>query len=99
MGEADKDDERPEGAPSPATRAFVARRAAMAEASAAAEAIEAARREQERAQQQADYHNPMAILAGVAVLALLLLGFTFILDRLRSDPWFSDCPSGEASCR
>src|ERR1700733_770032 len=99
MAEEKDGQAHPDAEPSPGTRAFIARRAAMAEASAADAAVEAAQREQRQAQQQENYHNPFAILAGVAVLALLLLGFVFIVDRLRSDPWFSDCPTGQGACR
>lgn len=93
------DEKSDPAAPSPGTGAFIARRKAMDEASAAAEAVEAERRQRQQTQQQADYQNPLALLGGLAVLALLLLGFVFVLDRLRGDPWFADCPSGQASCR
>ncbi len=85
--------------PSPGTEAFIARRAAIDEARAAADAVEAEKRQRRQVQQQTDYQNPMALLGGLAVLALLLLGFVFVLDRLRGDPWFSDCPTGQANCR
>ena len=85
--------------PSPGTRAFIERRAAMDEASAAAASAEAEKQRHRDAQPRADDQNPMALIAGLAVLALLLLGFVFVLDRLRSDPWFADCPSGQAGCR
>jgi hypothetical protein len=93
------DEKSDPAAPSPGTEAFIARRAAMDEASAAADAVETERRQRLQAQQQANYQNPMALLGGLAVLALLLLGFVFVLDRLRGDPWFTDCPTGQASCR
>jgi hypothetical protein len=97
MSEGDGASQDPDSAPSPRARAFIARRKAMAEASAAAEA---GRHDRQQTQQQADYHNPLAILAGIAVLALLLLGFIFILDRFRSDPWFADCPTAQTGgCR
>jgi hypothetical protein len=100
MGKADGETEEDESSPSPGTRAFIARRHAFEEASAAADAVEAARRERELQRQHAEYHNPFAILAGFVVLALLLGGFVFILDRFRSDPWFADCPTAETgSCR
>jgi hypothetical protein len=85
--------------PSPGTEAFIARRAAMDDARAAADAVEAERQHRRQGQQQADYQNPMALLGGLAVLALLLVGFVFVVDRLRGDPWFADCPTGQASCR
>ena len=98
--EAERDADRPPApGPSPGTRAFIARRAAMDDASAAIDAAEAEEQRRRPAQPQADYQNPMALLGGLAVLALLLLGFVFVLDRLRSDPWFADCPTGQASCR
>jgi hypothetical protein len=93
-------DEKSDAAPpSPSTEAFIARRAAIDEARAAADAVEAENRQHRLAQQQADYQNPMALLGGLAILALLLLGFVFVLDRLRGDPWFADCPTGQAGCR
>ena len=93
-------DEKSDAAPpSPGTRAFIARRAAMDEARTATDAAEAERQQRRQAQQQSDYQNPVALLGGLAVLALLLLGFVFVLDRLRGDPWFADCPTGQAGCR
>jgi len=100
MSKDDGDSKGPDSSPSPGTRAFIARRDALDEASAAAEAAEAARRERELQRQHAEYHNPLAVVLGVAVLALLLVGFVFILDRFRSDPWFADCPTAETgNCR
>ena len=81
------------------SRAFVAHREAVDEAKQAADAALAP--SQTAAQQHQHEHagnqNPLALLAGLAVLVLLLAGFVFILDRLRDDPWFSDCPTG--NCR
>ena len=97
---SDEDAERNAGTgPSPGARAFIAHRAAMDEASAAADAADAERQRRRQVEQHSNYQNPMALLGGLAVLALLLLGFVFVLDRLRSDPWFADCPTGQASCR
>lgn len=93
------DEKSDPAAPSPGTQAFIARRAAMDAAREAADAAEAEKRQHRQAQQQTDYQNPIALLGGLAVLALLLLGFVFVLDRLRGDPWFADCPTGQASCR
>jgi ABC-type xylose transport system permease subunit len=94
------EEERPAHGPSARTRAFVARRGAMAEAAAVAAMVEAARRERQERRQHAEYHNPVAVLAGLVVLALLIAGFVFVLDRFRSDPWFADCPTGSSgNCR
>jgi hypothetical protein len=98
MSEDDSDSGAAAG-PSPSTRAFIARRAAMDEASAAAAAAETQRQQGHATHRQTDYQNPVALLGGLAVLALLLLGFIFVLDRLRGDPWYADCPTGQASCR
>lgn len=75
------------------TRAFIARRRALEEADAAARPTPAE-------PGRNDYQNPIAILGGIAVLALLLAGFIFVVDRLRGDPWFADCPAGQnGNCR
>ena len=91
--------EQPGAAPSPATQAFIARRAALDEAAAAADAAGAAERDRRQAERQANYYNPVALLFGLVVLALLLFGFNFIVERLRSDPWFADCPTDQGGCR
>lgn len=88
----------PDGA-SARSRAFVAHRAAVDEATQAADAALAQHQAaaQQHQQLQAENQNPLVLLAGLAVLILLLAGFVFILDRLRDDPWYSDCPAG--NCR
>jgi hypothetical protein len=93
------DEEKQDAGPSPGTRAFIDRRAALDAASVAANEAEAEMQRHRAAQLRTDYQNPMALLLGLGVLALLLLGFVVVLDRLRSDPWFADCPSGRADCR
>jgi hypothetical protein len=98
-GKAGDEGEQPGGAPSPATRAFIARRAAMDEAAAAADAAGAAERDRLQAERHANYYNPVALLFGLVMVALLLFGFNFIVERLRTDPWFSDCPTGQGGCR
>jgi hypothetical protein len=98
MSKKDRDAELAAG-PSPGTRAFIARRAAMEEARIAADAAEAERQQKLLAHRRTDYQNPIAVAVGLAVLALLLIGFVFVIDQLRSDPWFSDCPTGRGNCR
>jgi hypothetical protein len=100
MGKIKEEGPKPEHGPSARTRAFMARRGAMDEAGAVAAMAEARRRDRQERRQHAEYHNPVAVLAGLVVLILLLAGFVFVLDRLRSDPWFADCPSGSSgNCR
>jgi hypothetical protein len=71
------------------TRAFVARRRALEEADAAALAARPPRLDQPHT----DSPNLIAILGGIFVVVLLLAGFIFVVDRFRSDSWFSDCPA------
>jgi hypothetical protein len=100
MGKIEGEVPNPEHGRSARTRAFMARRGAMDEASAVAAMIDAAQRDRQQQRQHAEYHNPVAVLAGLVVLVLLLAGFVFVLDRFRSDPWFADCPSGSTgNCR
>jgi hypothetical protein len=80
------DEERPDKM-SARTRAFVERRRALEEADAAALAA----RRPGLEPPPADSPNPIAILGGILVLALLLAGFIFVVDRFRGDPWFADC--------
>jgi hypothetical protein len=71
------------------TRAFVTRRRALEEADAAALAARRPRLDQPHT----DSPNSIAILGGILVLALLLAGFVFVVDRFRGDSWYSDCPA------
>jgi hypothetical protein len=85
------DEERPNDM-SARTRAFVTRRRALEEADAAALAARPPRLDQPHT----DSSNPIAIIGSIIVLALLLFGFIFVLDRFRGDSWFSDCPARQS---
>ncbi|MGB8840921.1 MAG: hypothetical protein WCC64_07595 [Aliidongia sp.] len=76
------------------TRAFVTRRHALEEADAAA--LAARRPHLDQPHTDSDSPNPIALLGGILVLALLLAGFVFVVDRFRGDSWYSDCPARQS---